>query len=851
MLGYHPHLSAPEVLPQPGDIDRVRGDSEKTTLRDSPHAELQAAASSPCLARSEAQSKPRRSRRISSHPDSPPVGNKGTWSRRRLVGRRSGQPWKAGMTLVAGWTVLWRKLHPLRLVNKEPRRMTRAAQGRGAAGGENRSEAKRAWKRAHSFVLRLFLLGALKPAPETWPTDAASPLARCRNLRKGRRGGIQVKNEKNRPSLKSVKTDNKPEKSKYKPLWGKVFYIDLPSVTISEKLQKDIKDLGGRVEEFLSKDISYLISNKKEAKFAQTLGRISPIPSPESAYTVETTSPHPSHDGSSFKPPDSVCLSRGKLLVEKAIKDHDFIPSNSILSNALSWGVKILHIDDIRYYIEQKKKELYLLKKSSTSVRDVGKRVGIGTQKARTGRLKKPFVKVEDISQISCIFCYSFRFYRPFYLQLTNMPFINYSVQKPTSPFDVDKPSSSQKQTQVKLRIQADGDKCGGNPVQLQLKEKKKKGYCECCLQKYEDLETHLLGQQHRNFAQSNRYQIVDDIVSKLVFDFVEYERDMPKKKRIKYSIGSLSPVTSNLKKMETKEMQEVQHISQKDLRENNVQVITEQSLQYKETQKPEEKLVFISEPISYHLTANKCSMLSPVEDDKNQIFTHIPPHKNKEEWARDIPEHKLIINENDLEELRIDHCPCRQQTSINVSNFNTDSSVSQLKQKSDNILFPTKDLKEKDLHSVCGHDSHLLAINNSQDHLLIQAETPLQSPPEEPNECDIKNMDSLPFGKIHRKVKILLGRNKKENMEPNVELNKKRTEILITPEENKICSSSVQSLLDLFQTSEEKSEFLGFTSYTENSAICDALDIWEEENSNNLLSMFFSSPSASTFTGF
>ena len=56
---------------------------------------------------------------------------------------------------------------------------------------------------------------------------------------------IQVKNEKNRSSLKSLKTDNKPEKSKYKPLWGKVFYIDLPSVTTSEKLQKDIKDLGG------------------------------------------------------------------------------------------------------------------------------------------------------------------------------------------------------------------------------------------------------------------------------------------------------------------------------------------------------------------------------------------------------------------------------------------------------------------------------------------------------------------------------------------------------------------------------------------------------------------------------
>ncbi|XP_035962164.2 protein DBF4 homolog A isoform X3 [Halichoerus grypus] len=661
-------------------------------------------------------------------------------------------------------------------------------------------------------------------------------------------GGIQGKNEKNR-CLKSMKTDNKPEKSKYKPLWGKIFYIDLPSVTISEKLQKDIQDLGGRVEEFLSKDISYLISNKKEAKFAQTLGRISPVPSPESAYTAETTSPHPSHDGSSFKSPDSVCLSRGKLLVEKAIKDHDFISSNSILSNALSWGVKILHIDDIRYYIEQKKKELYLLKKSSTSVRDVGKRVGIGTQKARTGRLKKPFVKVEDMSQL----------YRPFYLQLTNMPFINYSIQKPSSPFDVDKPSSIQKQTQVKLRIQTDGNKCGGIPIQLQLKEKKKKGYCECCLQKYDDLETHLLSEQHRNFAQSNHYQVVDDIVSKLIFDFVEYERDMPKKKRIKYSIGSLSPITASvLKKSEPKEKLELQRIPQKDFKENNVQVI-EQHFLYKEIQEPEQKFLFISECIPYpsselrglEKVTSKCSMLNPAENDIKQNFTHLPPHKNKQECLLDVSEHKLMTNESDLEELRVDHCPCRLQTSVQVSNVSMDNTASQPKPKSDIVLFPAKDLKKKDLHSIFGHDSGLLAINRSQEHGTIQTKTPSRSPPEEPNECNFNNMDGLPSGTIHRKVKILLGRNKKENLEPNVELDKKRTEFLITQEGNRICSSPVQSLLDLFQTSEEKSEFLGFTSYTENSGICDVLDIWEEENSNNLLSVFFSSPSTSTFTGF
>lgn len=57
-----------------------------------------------------------------------------------------------------------------------------------------------------------------------------------------------------------MKTDNKPEKSKYKPLWGKIFYIDLPSITISEKLQKDIQDLGG-----VSQNIHF---NKKEKYFS-------------------------------------------------------------------------------------------------------------------------------------------------------------------------------------------------------------------------------------------------------------------------------------------------------------------------------------------------------------------------------------------------------------------------------------------------------------------------------------------------------------------------------------------------------------------------------------------------------
>lgn len=651
-------------------------------------------------------------------------------------------------------------------------------------------------------------------------------------------GGIQDKNEKNRPSLKSLKADNRLEKSKYKPLWGKIFYLDLPSITICEKLQKDIKELGGRVEEFLSKDISYLVSNKKEAKYAQTLGGVSPVPSPESAYTAETTSPHPSHDGSSFKSQDRVCLSRGKLLAEKAVKDHDFIPANSILSNALSWGVKILHIDDIRYYIEQKKKALGALKKPNTSGRDSGKKAGTGIQKARTGRLKKPFLKVEDVN----------RTYKPFYLQLPSMPCINYFLQKPCSPFDIDKSSSMQKHTQPKLKINTDGDKYG-TPAQVQLKEKRKKGYCECCLQKYEDLETHLLSEKHRNFAQSNQYQVVDDIVSKLIFDFVEYERDTPKKKRIRYSVGSLSSVSASvLQNTEPREKLLLEPSFQKDGEESNGQLL-EQNLQCEETQKPEEKHVFGSEPTTYSSTGFKgcvgkpVSLINASEPDLKPDCEQLPLRDNKQEGMRVGSEHKITVDRKDVDQ-RGGVTPCVPQS---CTYFSTDSNLPQPKLTADITQFSAQDLQEKDLH-VIGHDSELVTLNSSREQLTVKARPPPCSP-QEPHEGHSEHMESLPCGKIQRKVRMLLGQ-KKANVEPGAEWDKNRTEYL-PAHGDRTCGSPVQSLLDLFQTSGEKSEFLGFTSYTENSGICDVLDIWEEDNSSSLLSTFFSSPSTSAFVGF
>ncbi|XP_027703725.1 protein DBF4 homolog A isoform X2 [Vombatus ursinus] len=670
-------------------------------------------------------------------------------------------------------------------------------------------------------------------------------------------GGIQIKNEKNRPSLKTVKNDNKSE-NKYKPLWGKVFYLDLPSVVISERLEKDLKELGGRVEEFLSKDISYLISNKKEAKYAQTLGCISPVPSPESTYTGGNTSPHPSCDGSSFKTPDPVCMSRGKLLVEKAIKEHEFIPSNSILSNALSWGVKILHIDDIKYYIEQKKKELYLIKKSSTSLREVGKRLSI--QKTKTGRLKKPFVKVEDSSH----------HYRPFYLQLPNIPLINYSVPKPCSPFDLGKTSGLQKQTQAKQRNRAgcEADEGCRPPVQPRLRENQKKGYCECCSQRYDALQAHLLSEQHRSFAQSTQYQVVDDIISKLVYDFVEYRSNISK--RVKCSIGSFAPVIGNtFKRNEPEKQLELHCVSPNDSQGNTTKQVIRQDFQYQESKDPSQKIVFNSEPIDLfascspcpynstsklgeHLDCGKSYIINPVKKDMKLDLVQLPLNKDMQGYTPEVSDHKGTMNEKDLEELKTEYCPYILETFMHVSDFDeTEKNVSQLKRKSDSMIFPGTHQKKKGTSSPHGNGSSLRVISNSPEQPTGQVKIISHSHPgEEPKASDVESTDSLPSGKLHRKVKIVLRRNKK-SQKVDVHL-KNKTESPAAKEEDSVCSSPIKSVVELFQTSEDSSEFLGFTSYSENHGSHDTLEVWEKENENSLLSVFFSNPSStSTFTGF
>ncbi|NXO75952.1 DBF4A protein, partial [Sitta europaea] len=694
--------------------------------------------------------------------------------------------------------------------------------------------------------------------------------------------GIQATTEKVRSSLKNVKKDTgKPEKLKFKPLTGKVFYLDITSNVISEKLGKDLKELGGRVESFLSKDINYLVTNKKEAKFAPTLGQISPVPSPESAPNGGNGSPHPSnqkdrHDGNSFKIADTVRMSRGKSLVEKAIKEQDLIPSGSILSNALSWGVKILHIDDVKNCIEQKKRELYLIRRAGSSSKDVGKH--ITAQKSKTGRLKSPFIRVEDRS----------RQYRPFYLQLPSFPFLNYYVPKPYSPFEVDKKyPSGQKQTQSKERNKINSDKDCGMPAQFPQKDKKKRGYCECCGKKYEDLQTHLESERHRNFAQSTQYKVVDDIISKLVYEFVAYkDDDTGKIKRTKCSTGCFSPIIGEITGPdELKERLKKQHIALRtyswkdtamqalkldrqpaEVQPNPVPIPTPVStsvcsvLYCHSLQSSELKSKFrinnenvkadCSCAVKLQETVVSSTSIQPTLQETDKVYTE-NLSRVSELFSREILEPDISKKNVQCFQKGMDTL----YSHIQVTDFSEqDKNLLQQKRKLNNsVVLPSKRLKETDASPTFVKKHHDLCDNHQQmqHNVILEVEVSDTAVNKEPSASAASTAHSSPSGKLHRKVKLNLRRNKRETWKQNMELCAKNSDRLTALEEKRsTCSSPLQTLLELFQTSERNSEFGGFSSYTEKRCSVNISDKCEGQNGNVMWSLF-SSSSSSPFFGF
>uniref|UniRef100_A0A8C8S464 BRCT domain-containing protein n=1 Tax=Pelusios castaneus TaxID=367368 RepID=A0A8C8S464_9SAUR len=121
--------------------------------------------------------------------------------------------------------------------------------------------------------------------------------------------GCQAEKGRRRPPEKQQQQQEVAGSSKNLPFLGKSFYLDLPNNKNVQFLVVMIKQLGGVIESFLSKEVSYVVSSSKEAKLdsgprRQTVKRTSTASGDARAKTLSAVVPKGSYAGLPQKPAD-------------------------------------------------------------------------------------------------------------------------------------------------------------------------------------------------------------------------------------------------------------------------------------------------------------------------------------------------------------------------------------------------------------------------------------------------------------------------------------------------------------------------------------------------------------------
>ncbi|KAJ0060399.1 hypothetical protein NL108_010183, partial [Boleophthalmus pectinirostris] len=272
-----------------------------------------------------------------------------------------------------------------------------------------------------------------------------------------------------------------------------------------------------KVESFLHKDVSFVVTGcfeeleQRASDSKAKLGEATPSKQRESALKQDRQkqgTPRPALKAS------IVCGSRGKALLEKAILNNERLQGSSVLTNARSWGVKILYADDVLLYLKQLSRESFDTKSKKPEV------LNPYFSPFAAAPLRSPYLKVEDLS----------RKHKPLHMQSMSFPSVYYSGRY--SPFECPPPPRFDKWTEkeerkdiknVKVAVSTE-DKCqtplSCNPSPWRPR-KKDAAYCECCRQTYQNREEHLQTDQHRAFVlESSNYSVVDQLVAAMAPGF-------------------------------------------------------------------------------------------------------------------------------------------------------------------------------------------------------------------------------------------------------------------------------------------------------------------------------------------
>ncbi|XP_029934148.1 uncharacterized protein dbf4b [Myripristis murdjan] len=302
-----------------------------------------------------------------------------------------------------------------------------------------------------------------------------------------------------------------------KKLEGKCFYLDSVRSRSAALLVETISLLGGVIESFLHKDVSFVVTGSQEGLKEQS-GVVTKAGAKQASEESQLlTKKRESACSSSAKqrpatPRPMGCGSRGKALLEKAIRNNERLKGSSVLANARSWGVKILPVDDVLLYLKQLTRESFSARHKRQEKSCQTKQYAARVVKAAS--LRSPYLKVEDCS----------RKYKPLHMQSMTFPTLCYLGR--FSPFEtLPRTEKVTEQGEAKTRekkksLSSNQDKpqspltCNPSPWRPCKKEL---AYCECCHQPFTNQEEHLQSDQHRQFVlDSSNYSVLDQLVAEM-----------------------------------------------------------------------------------------------------------------------------------------------------------------------------------------------------------------------------------------------------------------------------------------------------------------------------------------------
>ncbi|XP_037610336.1 uncharacterized protein dbf4b [Sebastes umbrosus] len=333
-----------------------------------------------------------------------------------------------------------------------------------------------------------------------------------------------------------------------KKLEGKTFYLDSVKKRSTALLLEAVSLLGGRVESFLHKDVSFVVTGSqeglKEQKCTDTkVGAKGTSEEPKSPVMqresiLSSDKPRPG------TPRPVACGSRGKALLEKAIRNNERLQGSSVLANARSWGVKILYADDVLLYLKHLTRESFsaIHRRPEKTVTKQGHHV------VKAAALRSPYLKIEDLS----------RKYKPLHMQSMTFPTLWYSGR--FSPFESPPPPLFEKQaeqgenkTRKKKKVESSIQDKPQTPLSCNLSpwrpRKKDLSFCECCHQPFTNLEEHLQSDQHRAFVlDPSNYNVMDQLVTEMLPGFdpdpAQQSDETPNRPPTPLPICELEPLT-------------------------------------------------------------------------------------------------------------------------------------------------------------------------------------------------------------------------------------------------------------------------------------------------------------------